>query len=265
MQSALGDPVTQGALHLRLVRQRLRWRENAPGLPHFCNLLVHHFIPDLQRCSPIIKIASKDELCEKQGATTLTTKTFEPRRIITVKRTSARIWAAAMLTFVLAMPVLTASAQPVPGAYVFDFATTVKPWEASSDRLPVDEHTLTLKTDEKGNSFAALSVNKPGSMWVMTTFPTNMNTAKITFDARNMDFSASKLMVPIVYIGNMKPTSISQFEVAGTGLIEGWQTYEYKVPIKAEKGALIAIALGYKTYQAGWAAIDNIKIMFYNQ
>jgi hypothetical protein len=123
----------------------------------------------------------------------------------------------------------------------------------------VDEHTLVLKQEAKGNGYAALTTTDTDAVWMMTTFKASGNAVKIAFQARNVE--GSKNAKPMFYIGTTKPT-ISDFQIVGNMLTNDWQTYEI---MKELKGDVIIVAIGYITDKLSWVAFDNLSIKSYTE
>jgi hypothetical protein len=172
-----------------------------------------------------------------------------------MKRFIASVMMLALLSMTLIPAAAPASANST--TYDFTFEKTVKPFEAYRDKAPVDAHTLVLKQEAKGNSYAAMTTTDADAVWMMTTFKGSGNAVKVAFQARNVE--GSKNAKPIFYIGTTKPT-ISDFQVAGNTLNNDWQNYEI---MKEMKGDVIIVAIGYVTDKPSWAAFDNISIKLY--
>ncbi len=175
-----------------------------------------------------------------------------------------RILVAVMLSFTFLLSALPASA--ATSEYKFDFSKTLKPWTPAADKLPIDEHTLVLKTDLKTNSFAALSAPRPGTVWMMAVFPGGKSKISLTFQAARMSNDPSVWIMPLVYVGTTPPVSVKDFVKVGLPLSDQWETYTYESAItinpKDPLTAPIYVAIGYKTYKPAWAGIDDVSILF---
>ena len=181
-----------------------------------------------------------------------------------MKGIKVRVLAVAMLAMAFVFSAVPASANTI--THTFDFQTSVKPWTAQADKLPVNEHTLVVKEYAKGNNYAAMSTTGADSVWMLTSFLASPNpagtipTVKVAFNARN--FGTSGTEQPIIYVGSQAPPSPLAFKELGKPLGEKWQSYSYELSLYSK---VVWVAIGYKTEKPNWAGFDNVIVKMDNQ
>ncbi len=120
---------------------------------------------------------------------------------------------AVLSAFAMAATSSAAGAPSLPN--LFDFNNALKPWTAgASDHGCLDKESLLLR-EEIGmipglpNSYAALTSNCGGRVWMMAAVEASGDTVEITFDAR--DLSGCEGCIPLVYAGRAQPKGVYQF------------------------------------------------------
>jgi hypothetical protein len=181
-----------------------------------------------------------------------------------MKGIKVRVFAVATLAMAFVLSAMPAAANTI--THTFNFQSSVKPWVAQTDKLPVNEHTLVIKEYLKGDNYAAMSTTGADSVWMVASFLASPNpagsipTVKVAFDARN--FGTSGTEQPIVYVGSGAPPSILAFKDVGKLLNENWQTYSYEQSLYSK---VVWVAIGYRTDKPNWAGFDNIIVKMDNQ
>jgi hypothetical protein len=147
--------------------------------------------------------------------------------------------------------------------YDYDFAKTVEPWEPISESGRITADTLKIKSEATGNTYAALTEKTKGIVAILASFGNTGNTVRVKFQARNVEGCSA--CVPIVYVGNGKPTNFADFvRVGGPFGITAdktaisWNTYVFEKPIKGT----VTVAVGYLNVEGkpAWAGVDNISV-----
>ena len=150
-------------------------------------------------------------------------------------------------SLMIALLSMTFLSAPSPAAaaekYHYDFQKTYQPWVPGAWLYPVTKDTLRVKYEKTAaglNGFAALTVLSTDAVWMLNAFEPTGNTVTVQFDARRL--TATEYLVPIIYVGDGKPSGIGDFQKVGLTLDASWQTYTFETTLKAET---IVVALGF--------------------
>jgi hypothetical protein len=172
-----------------------------------------------------------------------------------------------------------AAAAAIEFDYYFGFDQSVKPWAAASNQEKcVTEQTLqlgpVLPPGEKPQpgSYAQLSRDCAGTVWMQTSLKTASNSVRIQFLAKDIENCAA--CVPMVYAGYAAPQNPGQFRADFRGLSKEWGYYGFDltVPPDQSDGIVpkdsVVVAIGFTNLDAGDGAslgkqaiaIDNLHV-----
>jgi len=177
-----------------------------------------------------------------------------------------RLLAVTLIALALVLSAIPVSATPKTTApndgakYTFYFNESTSPWQPFTYKLPVTNHTLVVKDDENGNSYAALTTPAIDGVWMQAALPSGGNTFNLIFYARNMGNSGN--IQPVAYVGSEKPPSFGDLEPVGAPLTRDWQPY---VVSKTLAGSTAVVAIGYISDGPAWIAVDSVVIRMYNR
>src|ERR1044072_3778522 len=138
-----------------------------------------------------------------------------------MKRTVINTLMAVLLSVsFLAAPSLAAADS---AKHFYDFQKTYQPWQPGTWLYPVTKETLKIKyekTEARLNGFAVLTSTPTDAVWMLNFFKPTGNNVVIQFDAKYT--IPTKHLEPIVYVGDVKPSSIKDFPEIGSHLQATW-------------------------------------------
>ena len=135
----------------------------------------------------------------------------------------------------LTMATVSWAAQRQPVIEAFDFANTLKPWVAGANHTEcLSKVTLQLQEDITvgplpANSYAALTNECGGTVWMVARLSLQGNSFTVSFDAR--DVSGCVGCIPLLYVGRSLPYNASQFSTDYESLDPSWKAHKLQAYI----------------------------------